>query len=309
MIVRVFFIISLLTFAIILIIRTMLKKVTELLHRFKAIANRISQDQLDSTFVFEGNQEIIDLSVALHEMQDRIKFQKEKIHQQLLKTEERNRVIHDKKEEIQVLYEETSAMNEELEHYVKRQHEDYMETVVAFANAIEANDVYMRGHCERVLEVSRKIAMVLGIHGRELEQLEYAAILHDIGKIGVKTQILNKPGSLTDNEYDEIKKHSQYGYDILKDVDFLRESAECIYQHHERMDGKGYPRGIAGQDICLAARILCVADAYDAMTSDRPYRKHSLTEQEAIEQLLKGRGSQFDEKLVDIIVDLIKETM
>lgn len=131
-------------------------------------------------------------------------------------------------------------------------------------------------------------------------------MLHDIGKLGVSEQILLKPGSLTPEEYDAIKKHCHYGYDILKDIDYLNEAAEVALYHHERYDGSGYPYGLKNGEIPLLARICALADAFEAMTSDRPYRK-AMTVEEAVEEIKRNKGTQFDPSVVEAFLKLNPE--
>jgi len=133
----------------------------------------------------------------------------------------------------------------------------------------------------------------------DLVVLEYAALLHDVGKIGIPSSILNKPTRLSEEEFDIIKTHPTIGYEILKDIEFLKRSALIIYQHHERIDGKGYPRGLTKDELDILTRIITVTDAYDAMTSARPYRKEPLSHKEAMEILIEGSGTQFDGDIVD----------
>jgi len=193
---------------------------------------------------------------------------------------------------------ELTKMNEEIRR-------SYLSTVQSLANAIEASDKYTRGHCERVSNISLAIAKKMGLGEDELNALEFASILHDIGKIGVPSAVLNKEGKLTTEEFDMIKKHPTIGYDILSDVDFLYESRKILLEHHERIDGTGYPRGLKGDDISLLAKIISVADAYDAMTSSRPYRKIPLTDEQVKTELIKGKGTQFDSEVVDNFLELL----
>jgi HD-GYP domain-containing protein (c-di-GMP phosphodiesterase class II) len=139
----------------------------------------------------------------------------------------------------------------------------------------------------------------------ELEDVKYAGLLHDIGKIGVSELILNKPGRLTPAEFDEIKKHPTLGANIIADVPFLRPLVPMVLHHHEFFDGNGYPSGIKGDQIPFGARILSVADAYEAMTSDRPYRR-SLSAQAALEILMNGKGKQFDPRIVDTFTEILR---
>lgn len=202
-------------------------------------------------------------------------------------------------DEINALYEETVAMNESQEELLKELHENYGQTIASLSNAMEANDIYTKGHCSRVSELSLIIGDEIGLSNSDMRVLEYAAQLHDIGKVGVPNQIINKEGPLDDGEYDWIKKHPVIGYKILKDIQFLSKEAAIVLEHHERYDGSGYPNGTAGEDIPLLSRIISIADSYDAMTSSRSYRKKPLSFQEANLELIKGKTSQFDPDLVE----------
>lgn len=183
--------------------------------------------------------------------------------------------------------------------------DSYFEIVKALAQAIEAKDPYTHGHSERVMEYAVQIAQKLGLPEEEIESLRYAAMLHDIGKIGVKGIILNNPDGLTNEEYDEIKKHPVVGEGIIQPIELLQPIRPFIKHHHEWYNGKGYPDGLSGENIPLGARILAVVDAYDAMKSDRPYRK-ALTEETVIQELKRGNGTQFDPKIVEIFLEILK---
>lgn len=161
-------------------------------------------------------------------------------------------------------------------------------------------------HAERIVRLTRMIGMGFGLSAPDLSELELFAALHDIGKIGIVDQILNKPGKLTDEEWAQMKRHSEIGYHIALSSPELTPIAEYILSHHERFDGSGYPQGISGQEIPFAARILAVADAYDAMTQDRVYRK-ALGKEEAIRELSSNRGTQFDPDVVDVFLRLLTE--
>ncbi len=152
-----------------------------------------------------------------------------------------------------------------------------------------------------------QIAQKLGLPEEEIETLRYAAIMHDIGKIGVRGIVLNNPNGLTGEEFDEIKKHPLVGEAIIKPIELLQPIRPLIRHHHEWYNGKGYPDGLSGDVIPLGARILIVADAYDAMISDRPYRK-ALTKETAIRELKRGNGIQFEPKLVEIFLEILKQT-
>ncbi|GAI24202.1 unnamed protein product, partial [marine sediment metagenome] len=158
-------------------------------------------------------------------------------------------------------------------HLYHKIQDSYFEIVKALAQAMEAKDPYTHGHSARVMEYAVQIAQKLGLPEEKIESLRYASILHDIGKIGVRGIILNNPNGLTGEEYDEIKKHPLVGEGIIKPIELLQPIRPLIRHHHEWYNGKGYPDGLSGENIPLSARILAVADAYDAMKSDRPYRK------------------------------------
>jgi len=173
----------------------------------------------------------------------------------------------------------------------------YIGTIEGFVKAIEAKDVYTKGHSERVVQIAVKIAIEMGISREEVELLQHAGLLHDIGKIGVDNKILHKKNKLSKMEYDEIKKHPVIGKTIVSSIKFLRETSTIILHHHERWDGKGYPNRYKEKQIPLLSRIICIADAYDSMTSDRPYRR-AMLDKDAIEEIKRSAGTQFDPELV-----------
>ncbi|MBC7254167.1 MAG: HD domain-containing protein [Actinobacteria bacterium] len=180
----------------------------------------------------------------------------------------------------------------------------YFSTVQALAKAIEVKDPYTRGHSERVTTYALMIAEAMGLDEREKQKLKYAATLHDIGKIGIAGRVLNKPGALTEEEYTHVKTHPILGDSIVEPVEFLQEPRPIILHHHERYDGKGYPEGLKGEDIPLCARILSVADAFEAMRSDRPYRK-ALPLDEARMELVRNAGTQFDPRVVEVFLGIL----
>lgn len=181
--------------------------------------------------------------------------------------------------------------------------EAHINTVAALTSAIDASDPFTHGHSFRVSRYALRIARAMGTSSRDLEMLEYAGLLHDIGKIAVQNDILLKVGPLTEEEWRSLKSHPNVGADIVEQLKFLKEASDVIRSHHERPDGNGYPRGLKGTDVPLAARILNVVDAFDAMTSDRPYRK-ALPIARVIEELETYKGKQFDQQTVEILLDL-----
>lgn len=184
--------------------------------------------------------------------------------------------------------------------------QSYKETIRSLTNAIEANDHYTRGHCDRVTELSVALGRSIGLDESRIKHIELAAHLHDVGKVGIPFHILNKTERLTDEEFAIIKAHPVTGYHIIKDVSFLSEAAPIVKQHHERIDGNGYPSGLKGDDILLEARIIAIADSFDAMTSSRSYRKIPLSEEQAFVELMKNSGAQFDSKLAQSFIEMMR---
>lgn len=186
--------------------------------------------------------------------------------------------------------------------------EIYLSTITSLVSAIEAKDPYTHGHSERVAKYAVEIARAYGppYDKKEIEVLNYAAILHDIGKIGIKEQILNKIEPLLDEEFLLIRSHPTIGAEIIKPIKFLHTASEIAHYHHERYDGKGYPEGIKGEDIPLGARLICVADSFDAMTSTRAYRGR-LPEEVALKELEVNKGKQFDPHVVDVFMSIFQD--
>jgi putative nucleotidyltransferase with HDIG domain len=184
--------------------------------------------------------------------------------------------------------------------------ETYVATIKAFVNTIEAKDPYTRGHTERVAEYATSIAEGMGYSQEDVETVRFGAILHDIGKLGVYEQILWKPTELDEEEWKIVKSHPEMGASILSGIRFLEKAIDIVRHHHERLDGKGYPDSLQGEALSLNARIVCVADSFDAMTSDRPYRD-ALRVEEAISQMEKKSGTQFDHRVVETFKKLITE--
>lgn len=180
-----------------------------------------------------------------------------------------------------------------------------MQTIVSISHAVDAKDAYTSEHSERVAKYSKMIAAQLGWDKEELERIYIAGLIHDIGKIGIPDAILKKPGKLTDEEFACIKQHPEMGYHILKGYDAITGVTDAVLYHHERYDGNGYPSHLKGTDIPVFARIIAVADAFDAMSSNRIYRD-ALDKDYILNQLEEGKGKQFDPTYAEILIQLIK---
>jgi putative nucleotidyltransferase with HDIG domain len=180
------------------------------------------------------------------------------------------------------------------------------EAILQLADLIDARDAYTYGHSQRVAEYAERLARRLGMPPSQVELVREAARLHDVGKIATEDRILQKPGRLTEAEMAEMRKHCDAGYGFLKQLPEFWEGAELVRLHHERFDGNGYPRGIAGATLPQEASVIAVADAWDAMTSDRPYRG-ALGPEQARAELLRCRGTQWDPFVVDAFLGLLDE--
>ncbi|MBR1772032.1 MAG: HD domain-containing protein [Lachnospiraceae bacterium] len=221
--------------------------------------------------------------------------------------------LADQREELYQQAEELEAMNGERNKYsdellIKnaKMREMTMQTIMTIANTIDAKDEYTRGHSRRVADYAVAIAGELGLSEEQIEDIRFIGLLHDIGKIGVPDSVLNKPGKLSNEEYQLMKDHTTIGGEILKDITMIDNLDVGAKYHHERFDGKGYPEGLKGEEIPLIARIIGVADAYDAMTSNRIYRRH-LEADRVLAELKKGNGTQFDPRACEAMIRLVEE--
>ena len=187
----------------------------------------------------------------------------------------------------------------------QRDNEIINESIETFTGFIDAKDPYTNGHSKRVAVYTKLLAEEMGYDGEELDRIYYIALLHDCGKIGVPDNILGKPGRLTDEEFAIMKSHTINGGEILSSFKSLKNAGEGALYHHERYDGRGYPEGRAGEDIPLIARIICVADSFDAMNSNRVYR-NKLTREKIISEIETNKGLQFDPHIADIMLRLIR---
>ena len=203
---------------------------------------------------------------------------------------------------------ETARRNELESHKEaeKREAAMFEQTAESLASAIDAKDRYTHGHSTRVASISRQIAERAGLSEEECRKIYFSALLHDVGKIGVPDVIINKEGKLTDEEFEHIRQHPVLGYHILSNIRQSPELSVGAHYQHERYDGKGYPDGLKGEEIPVTARIIAVADAYDAMTSTRSYRKE-LSGEKTKEEFRKGMGTQFDPKYAQIMLDIMEE--
>ncbi|TBR16636.1 HD-GYP domain-containing protein, partial [bacterium] len=202
--------------------------------------------------------------------------------------------------------EDISLLKKKIDKLTKRSNQNLIEAVFAFAKTIEVKDHYTGEHGEHIVYFATEIARELNLPKPEIENIKQAAILHDLGKVGISERILCKKAKLTQEEFNEIKKHPQIGVDIIRPIQFLHGIIPYILYHHERWDGRGYPSGLKGEEIPMGARIISVADVYHALTSNRPYRK-AYSREEALKIIKEGSGSQFDPKVVAVFLKIIKK--
>ncbi len=192
--------------------------------------------------------------------------------------------------------------------YYRREKENTLNLTLTLAKSLDARDKYTALHSENVAKYAQHIAIEMGLPRKVCEQIHLGGLLHDIGKIGIPESVLLKPTKLSDEEYDLIKQHPVIGYEMVKHITFFKKNGvlDAILFHHERFDGKGYPHGLRGKEIPLIARILAIADSFDAMTSNRVYRdKSNLTY--AINQIRSNKGTQYDPEIVDIFLKSMEE--
>jgi putative nucleotidyltransferase with HDIG domain len=184
---------------------------------------------------------------------------------------------------------------------------DGMKRLLNMAIDVEKKDGYTADHCERILGLATKVGLQMHLSAPDMYILNAAAFLHDIGKIKVPIEVLNKPDKLTDSEWDILKQHTTHGREILEETEnpFLIEAGKIVEQHHERWDGKGYPHGLNGEEIDIRAAIISVVDSYDAMTTDRVYRKR-LSDEKAIEEIKNNSGTMYNPKVVDIFLNILQ---
>ncbi len=211
--------------------------------------------------------------------------------------------MHAPKEQLIAALEQTNADLEAANSHLRRINMSFAEALV---KAIDGRDAYTAGHSKAVAEYSRDIARELGLSREEVQRIHLCGLVHDIGKIGVRAEVLEKQAALDDGEWDEMRRHSAIGEAILLEVPGYSDMAEVVRSHHERWDGRGYPDNLRGEDIPRLARVIAVADSYNAMTSDRPYRR-AMTPAAAIEQLVLGKGSQYEAAPVDAFLRVLEQ--
>ncbi len=211
------------------------------------------------------------------------------------------RALHKRRLELE-LKDYHENLEQKVEEQAKKIRAAFVNAIAALANALEARDKYTSGHSLRVVETSSAIARNLGLPPGSVEKIRVAALVHDIGKIGVKEDVLHKPGKLTSEEYQHVQYHCEIGEHILSPVMEDNEILQMVRHHHERYDGNGYPDGLSGEQIPLGARILAVADTYDAMMSERPYRS-AMARKEALGEIRRCTGTQFDPVVVTAFLE------
>jgi HD-GYP domain-containing protein (c-di-GMP phosphodiesterase class II) len=208
-------------------------------------------------------------------------------------------------DEISTLTESFNTMVDSLHKSQEELLNAYDNTLEGWVKALELRDKETQGHSERVIELTLQLAVDMGINGEALMNVRRGALLHDIGKMGVPDAILNKVERLNEDEMAVIRNHPQFAYDMLKEIDYLRDALEIPFCHHEKWDGTGYPRELKGEEIPLAARIFSIVDVWDAMTNDRPYRK-SIPHDEVISHLIEQKGRHFEPRIVDAFIRILK---
>jgi putative two-component system response regulator len=198
---------------------------------------------------------------------------------------------------------ELALANQQLQHYNQELNLAYDLTLEGWAKALELRDPETKDHSQQVIDLTLQLSRVLGISDEDFVHVYRGALLHDIGKMGIPDSILLKPGALSDDEWEIMKQHPVYAYDMLSSITYLHRALEIPYCHHEKWDGSGYPRGLESEQIPLSARIFALVDNWDALRSDRPYRK-AWSREKALDYIREKRGSHFDPRVVDAFVEL-----
>ena len=225
-------------------------------------------------------------------------FELEELDDSVIKAVAKSASVYARNAQFSRLEELVQESRDELAVSLEGLESSYGVTLKALIQALEARDAETHGHSERVVTFSLRLGHEVGLDRFQKRDLELGAMLHDIGKIGVPDEILRKPAKLNEREWQKMRQHPAHGHRILRDIEFLEGASRVVLQHHERWDGKGYPNGLRGNEIDITARVFAVADAFDAMTSDRVYSRGRSFE-EAYEELKKYAGTQFDPQVVE----------
>lgn len=220
-------------------------------------------------------------------------------------TREREQALSSAYQRLQSAHQQALRYAEDLKRLYHRMQRTILQCLLGLANALEARDPYTHGHSQRVARLAHRLALAVGLSGAPARVIAQAGLLHDIGKIGIPESVLRKPGPLTDGEWVVMRSHPVVGAQIVAPLEFFSEGAVVIRHHHERIDGSGYPDGLRADAIPLGARIVAVADVYDALTSDRPYRRR-FTSDEAITRIEHWAGRALDAGLVSAFLPLIR---
>ena len=266
----------------ILVSLSVVRGITNPLKKMAKIAQKYREGNFSEKMDVGGSEEITDLSEALSGMAESLQ------------------------DKMAILQSIEVTLSEEVENKKSENERLMVQVVQALADAIDAKDVYTKGHSGRVADYSREIAKRYGYSERKQDEIYVTALLHDVGKIGVPDEVINKPSKLTDEEFALIKAHPKLGADILDNIHSMPNLKTGARYHHERFGGGGYPDSISGKEIPEHARIIAVADAYDAMSSNRSYRK-ALPQETVRSEIEKGKGTQFDPVFADIMLSMIDE--
>jgi HD-GYP domain-containing protein (c-di-GMP phosphodiesterase class II) len=217
-----------------------------------------------------------------------------------------NTVFTEESFRIAVYYSKLISLFLKIENMNEFQSNVQKQIIVALIKMMEHHDTYTKGHSQNVAELAEDFSKFLGYDKNFLNRIYWSGMVHDIGKIIIPQDVLNKPAKLTHDEYDLIKKHPVYAFEVLHEIDNLKDISHIVKHHHERVDGRGYPDNLSDTDIPVESKILCLVDTWDAMTRNRSYRK-ALSKEVAKKELLKNKGKQFDEKLVDYFIKFIEK--
>ena len=234
-------------------------------------------------------------------------FEKDQLYFSVRRALEHRRLVLENQNYQQELERLVAERTAQLSETLRELEFSYDYTLEAFGGALDLKDAETEGHCHRVTSYTVLIARRMGVDEASLRQIARGAFLHDIGKMGIPDGILRKPGPLTEDERVVMRRHCEIGYQALRNIPFLRQAAQIVLTHQERYDGTGYPRGLRDNEIPLGSRIFAVADALDAMISDRPYRK-AMPLEAAIEEIQSNSGTQFDPKVVEVFLSMPRET-